>query len=62
MNIKEKIEASIEVKKRILNDDAFVENIAKAAEICVKPCATAARFGFAAMAAVPLTLSILRLN
>ena len=36
MNIKEKIEASIEVKKRILNDDAFVENIAKAAEICVE--------------------------
>ena len=36
MNIKEKIEASIEVKNRILNDDAFVENIAKAAEICVE--------------------------
>ena len=36
MNIKEKIEASIEVKKLILNDDAFVGNIAKAAEICVE--------------------------
>ena len=36
MNIKEKIEASIEVKNRILNDGAFIENIAQAAEICVE--------------------------
>ncbi len=46
MDIKGKIEASIEVKKLILNDDAFVGNIAQAAEICIEALRNGGRIWF----------------